>query len=81
MTKRHEFKGFEDLVEICRAGKHAESQGRTQSWSRSDLNKMVKKHTESIAAPTAIGHLEANDPAFGWFESLERKGKSLFAKF
>jgi hypothetical protein len=81
MTKRHTFRGFDDPIEIFRAGKHTDSQGRTQSWTEDDLDQMITNHTDSTAAPAVIGHPETNDPAYGWIERLERKGKSLFAKF
>lgn len=81
MTKRHQFKGFDDPVEIFRAGTHTDSQGREGSWTEADLDEMVRNHNESTAAPAVIGHPETNDPAYGWVERLERKGKSLFAHF
>jgi hypothetical protein len=81
MTKRHQFKGFDDPVEIFRAGTHTDSQGRSRTWSEADLDEMVRNHNESTAAPAVIGHPETNDPAYGWVERLERQGKSLVAKF
>lgn len=82
MTKRtHQFRGFDDPVEIFRAGTHLDSQGREATWSESDLDEMVRNHSESTAAPVVIGHPETNDPAYGWVDRLERRGKSLFAKF
>lgn len=81
MTKRHQFKGFDDPVEIFRAGTHTDSQGRSGTWTEADLDEMVRNHNEAAAAPAVIGHPETNDPAYGWVERLERNGKSLFAKF
>jgi hypothetical protein len=81
MTKRHQFKGFDDPVEIFRAGTHTDSQGRSGTWTEADLDEMVRNHNESTAAPAVIGHPETDDPAYGWVERLERRGQSLFAKF
>lgn len=82
MTKRdHQFKGFDDPVEIFRAGTHTDSQGRSGTWTEDDLDQIIANHSDATAAPAVIGHPATDDPAYGWVSHLERKGKSLFAHF
>lgn len=69
------------LIEVFRTGTHTDSSGNTRTWTEQDLDMIVKKYDPSNhEAPVVIGHPEHNAPAYGWVESLERKGRSLWAK-
>jgi len=69
-------------VEIFRAGKHTDSQGRTREFSVDDLDRMVGSYQpEQHEAPAVIGHPKDNAPAWGWVEALKRVGEVALAKF
>lgn len=76
-----EFRGFDDFVEIFRAGTHTDSLGRERTYTTDDLDQIVANHSEADAAPIVIGHPKVNDPAYGWTAQLKRAGDSLLAKF
>lgn len=73
-----DFKGFDDSVELFKAGEQTDSKGHTQNFTTADLDDMVNNH-ESF--PIVIGHPKVNDPAYGWSAELKREGDSLFGKF
>lgn len=73
-----DFKGFDDLVELFKAGEQTDSLGNTRNFTTDDLDDMVKNH-ESF--PIVIGHPKVDAPAYGWSSKLVRKGGSLFGKF
>jgi hypothetical protein len=67
-------------IEVFKSGNHTDSAGNSKAWSEADLDTMVSKYDpENFKAPVVIGHPKDNSPAFGWVESLKRKGKTLFA--
>jgi hypothetical protein len=69
-------------VEIFRAGKHTDSQGRTREFSVADLDRMVGSYQpEQHEAPAVIGHPKDNAPAWGWVDGLKRVGEVALAKF
>jgi len=71
-----------DWIEVFRAGKHTDSQGRQRTWTRDDLDKMVNGYDPTNhEAPIVVGHPKSNAPAYGWVEALKRSGERLLAKF
>jgi hypothetical protein len=69
-------------IEIFKSGTHTDSAGNKKTWTDQDLDAIVAKYNPAEhEAPAAIGHPEHNAPAFGWVESLERKGNTLYATF
>jgi hypothetical protein len=69
-------------IEIFKSGTHTDSAGNQKTWTDQDLDAIVAKYNPAEhEAPAAIGHPEHNAPAFGWVESLERKGHTLYATF
>jgi hypothetical protein len=69
-------------IEIFKSGTHTDSAGNKKTWTDQDLDAIVAKYDPALhEAPAAIGHPEHNAPAFGWVESLERKGNTLYATF
>lgn len=69
-------------VEIFRAGKHVDSQGRSRDFSVADLDRMVGSYQPAQhEAPVVIGHPKDNAPAWGWVEALKRDGAVALAKF
>lgn len=76
-----DFRGFDDWVEIFKAGRQTDSQGRTRDFTEDDLDQVIANHSADDAAPIVIGHPKTNDPAFGWTGELKRERGSLFAKF
>ncbi len=77
----HQFKGFDDWIEVFRAGTHTDSKGKTVSFTAADLDEMVANNAALGAAPAVIGHPKHNDPAYAWGREVRREGDSLFAKF
>ncbi|MBI3771452.1 MAG: hypothetical protein HY272_01915 [Gammaproteobacteria bacterium] len=76
-----DFRGFDDFIEVFRAGEQVSSDGTRRTWSNDELDQMVANHSAATAAPIVIGHPQVNDPAYGWVNELKRDGDSLFAKF
>ncbi len=74
------FKGFDDYIEVFRAGEQTDSGGNTRTWTHGDLDQMVANHTVETA-PIVVGHPKSDAPAYGWTEKLKRVGDVLFAKF
>jgi len=73
-----DFKGFDDFVEVFRAGQQTDSAGKQHVWTVADLDQMVANHSP---APIVVGHPKTNDPAYGWTHALKRSGDILLAKF
>jgi hypothetical protein len=68
-------------MEVFRAGKQTDSAGNTKEWTKKDLDKIVSQFKElGEDVPATIGHNVKNKPAYGWFKSFYRKGKSLFGE-
>lgn len=75
------FRGFDDWIEVFAAGEHTDAAGNTRVWSETDLDDLVRNHSEADAAPLVIGHPKTDDPAWGWTAALKREGGRLLAKF
>lgn len=67
-------------IAIARAGSFTDSQGRPHSFGQSDLDAIVSTYNPAkLEAPLVFGHPQDNAPAFGWVQSLQREGATLFA--
>lgn len=75
----HEFKGFDDDIEVFRAGTHTDSKGREKTFTESDLDQMVV-NAQTAPVPAVVGHPDSTAPAYGW-GNLKRVGSQLYAKF
>lgn len=76
-----QFKGFDDWIEIFRAGTQTDSRGRARTWTPAELDQIVANHTaDADKAPVVIGHPKNDSPAYGWVAGLKRAGDSLLAK-
>ncbi|ACL71499.1 conserved hypothetical protein [Thioalkalivibrio sulfidiphilus HL-EbGr7] len=80
-TRTQAFRGFNDWIEVFRAGEHTDAAGNTRTWTEDDLDQIVRNHSEADAAPIVIGHPKTNDPAYGWTAALKREGGRLLARF
>lgn len=80
-TRTQAFRGFDDWIEVFRAGEHTDAAGNTRTWTADDLDQIVRNHSEADAAPIVIGHPKTNDPAYGWTAALRREGGRLLARF
>lgn len=73
-------------IEIFKSGEHTDSAGKKNIYSVDDLDIIVNKYNEKVAesdayeAPLVKGHPGSDEPAYGWVESLQRKGDIIFAK-
>jgi len=77
-----EFKGFDDWIEIFKAGTHTDSAGRTWTFGAADLDRIVAGYDPAVhEAPLVVGHPRDNAPAYGWVGGLKRAGDTLLAKF
>lgn len=73
---------MEHWMELFRIGTHADSSGKTQTWTEQDLDTIVAKYDPSShEAPVVIGHPKDNAPAYAWVEGLKREGGVLLGKF
>lgn len=79
--QRHDFRGFDDWVEVFRAGRQTDSQGRSREWTDADLDSVVAHFDAGDPPPAVVGHPRADAPAYGWVEGLRRSGRRLLAKF
>lgn len=77
----HQFKGFDDFIEIFEGGWQTDSQGRTRYWSEQDLDQLVANHNADDPFPAVIGHPATAKPAYGWGQKLKRSGMKVLAKF
>jgi hypothetical protein len=78
-THSSQFSGFDDFIEVFRAGTHTDSAGIKKTWTENDLDQMIANHNASDAAPIVLGH--AGEFAYGWSADLKREGNVLLAKF
>jgi len=72
-------------IEVFKAGTWTDSNGNTRTWTEKDLEEIVSKYNTAVSngdheAPVVIGHPKDNAPAYGWVESLEKRGQSIWAK-
>lgn len=75
------FKGFDDWIELFRAGHQTDSNGRGREWTEAEIDQIVQNHSASTAAPIVIGHPKTDAPAYGWAQALKREGKKLLGRF
>lgn len=69
-------------VEIFRTGTHTDSSGHTRTWTKSDLEKIVRSYDpKEHEAPVVIGHPQEDHPAYGWVERVKIVGDRLLADF
>lgn len=76
--KQHSFKGFDDPIEIFKAGTHTDSEGRKITITTADLDQMVNNFDAEHPFPYVLGHPKDDAPAVGWAGSLSRDGDSLY---
>lgn len=68
-------------MQIFRVGTQTDSAGNEKTWTRDDLDAIVKKYDPvKHEAPVVIGHPKDNAPAWGWIEALKREGDILLAR-
>lgn len=60
-----QFKGFDDWIHIFSVGKHTDSNGNVQFWSKKDLQSMADNHDDDHPAPLVIGHPKEDAPRYG----------------
>lgn len=77
----HEFKGFDDWIELFRAGHQVDSTGNGRDWTASDIDEIIRNHSDATAAPIVIGHPKTDAPAYGWSAELKRDGDILLGRF
>ena len=63
--------------DILRTGAWQDMQGRTASFSESDLDAIVAASATGDPVPVVVGHPEADAPAYGWVERMRRTGDRL----
>lgn len=67
-------------IHFFRAGTHTASDGRTLSFSQSDLAKIAAAYNPAThEAPIVVGHPKTDAPAFGWVERIEARPDGLHA--
>lgn len=68
-------------IEIFKTGKHTDSAGRVREWTEADLAEIETKYNQQKdhEAPLVIGHPAVDAPAYGWVESVQRRGDRLYA--
>jgi hypothetical protein len=67
-------------MEIFRVGRWTDSSGRTDTWTREDLEKIAARFDAQEQAPLVLGHpKEASAPAYGWVTRVWVEGKRLLA--
>lgn len=78
--QQHAFKGFDDWIEVFKAGTHVDSKGTEATFTAADLDQLAANSVKFGPVPAVLGHPKHNDPAYAW-GTLKREGDSLFAKF
>lgn len=72
---------MDEWIEVFKAGRHTDSQGRVRDWSVEDLDHAVATYNPvQHEAPLVVGHPKDNAPAYGWVEKAKREGDTLFVK-
>jgi hypothetical protein len=68
-------------LEIFKAGTHIAEDGREMTFTEADLQEIADNYDPVLSeAPIVIGHPKSNTaPAYGWAQSVFKKGRSLFA--
>ena len=79
--QKTDFKGFDDWIEIFKAGTQTDSKGRTRTFTQADLDQVVANHDPDHPAPHVVTHNESYSPfAFGQAAELRRVGDVLQVK-
>jgi len=77
----HDFKGFDDYIEVFKAGTQTDSKGRTRSFSIADLDQVVANVEAGNPIPHVITHKEMYSPfAYAQTTRVKREGSSLYVK-
>ena len=67
-------------IEIFRTGQHTDSNGCDILIDSPTLDRIATCYDSSLhEAPLVLGHPQDDKPAWGWVQSLRRRGKSLLA--
>ncbi|MFA9219438.1 MAG: hypothetical protein ACEQSK_20355 [Sphingomonadaceae bacterium] len=78
----HNFKGFQDWIEVFRAGEHKDSKGRKCLFSTDDLDQIVTNAKTTEPAPATLGHRSVGQAEnVALTIGLKREGDTLLAKF
>lgn len=71
-----------EKIEIFKAGKRFDANGKEFDISVSDLEQVVTSYNPAFhEAPAVIGHPKMNNPAYAWVEKLFLEGDVLKAQF
>jgi hypothetical protein len=66
--------------QIFKAGRHVASDGTVVTFSGADIAASVAAYDPSLhEAPLVKGHPKTDAPAYGWVQSLEKRGGVMFA--
>jgi|GEM_PF-1747114 len=69
-------------IEIFKTGTWTSSQGKTRTYTKDDLDKIVSKFDPNQKPPVTVGHPEKDTaPAYGWMKALKRVGDVLMGDF
>ena len=69
-------------IEIFKTGTWTSSQGKTKTYTKDDLDKIVSKFDPNQKPPVTVGHPEKDTaPAYGWMKALKRVGEVLMGDF
>ena len=66
-------------IDVCRAGKWRDMQGREVALDETRLDRIVAAHATADPAPVVVGHPESDAPAYAWIDGLRRSGDRLQA--
>ncbi len=67
-------------IEIFKAGRHTDMNGRTIDFSAGDLIAAAAAYDPALhEAPVVVGHPHTDDPAYGWVAGLSSPDGNLFA--
>lgn len=80
MNNTHTFKGFDDFIEVFKAGSHIDSKGQPFTCTAANLDALIN-NTPANTAPMVIGHPTTDAPAYGWVNEFKRDGDALLVKF
>lgn len=65
-------------ITAFKTGTHKDRAGKTRTFTRDDLDAIVKKFDPKVRkAPACKGHPDVDSPAYGWFDAVKREGEYL----
>jgi len=70
--QRHDFRGFDDWVEVFRSGRQTNSQGRSREWTDANLDSVVGHFDAADPPPAVAGHPRSDALAYAWVGALKR---------